>query len=134
MTINLSMSAKLPPSYDGRVGWFRYEDLVRDWTTFTVSHPFLKNRLVEDAAFYCELQKTEQILLEGRACIPVQIPQFLHRRGNTEFVIFASKFGILQAAGFFYLARTQLPDSPKQVLSIFRQSIAQVKECLISRC
>ena len=27
-TLNLSMTAKQPPSYDGKVSWFRYEELV----------------------------------------------------------------------------------------------------------
>ena len=34
-TLNLLMTAKQPPSYDGRVSWFRYEELVDDWVTFT---------------------------------------------------------------------------------------------------
>ena len=29
------MTAKQPPSHDGKVSWFRYEDLVDDWVTFT---------------------------------------------------------------------------------------------------
>ena len=35
-TIKLSMNANLPPTYDDRLSWLRYEDLVRDWITFTV--------------------------------------------------------------------------------------------------
>ena len=34
-TQNLSMTAKQPPSYDGKVSWFRYEELVDDWVTIT---------------------------------------------------------------------------------------------------
>ena len=34
-TLILSMTAKQPPSYDGQVSWFRYEELVDDWVTFT---------------------------------------------------------------------------------------------------
>ena len=53
------MSATLPPSCDGRVSWFRCEDLAQDWMTFTVIEParqgsLLKNRLVEDAATHRE--------------------------------------------------------------------------------
>ena len=33
--LNLSMTAKQPPSYDGKVSWFRYEELVDDWVTIT---------------------------------------------------------------------------------------------------
>ena len=34
-TLHLSMTAKQPPSYDGKVSWFRYEELVDDWVTIT---------------------------------------------------------------------------------------------------
>ena len=34
-TLNLSMTAKQPPSYDGKVSWLRYEELVDDWVTIT---------------------------------------------------------------------------------------------------
>ena len=52
--LNLSMTAKQPPSYDGRVSWFRYEELVDDWVTFTTIDaskrgPLLKSRLTGDA-------------------------------------------------------------------------------------
>ena len=33
-TLNLSMTAK-QPSYDGKVSWLRYEELVDDWVTIT---------------------------------------------------------------------------------------------------
>ena len=33
--LNLSMTAKQPTSYDGKVRWFRCEELADDWTTFT---------------------------------------------------------------------------------------------------
>ena len=61
------MNAKLPPPYDGRVSWFGYEDLVRDWMTFTAIEParqgpLLKSRLVEDAAIYRELLDNEKFI------------------------------------------------------------------------
>ena len=34
-TLNLSMTAKQAPSYGGKVSWFRHEELVDDWVTFT---------------------------------------------------------------------------------------------------
>ena len=34
-TLNLSMTTKQPPSYDGKVSWLRYEELVDDWVAFT---------------------------------------------------------------------------------------------------
>ena len=53
-TLNVSMTAKQPPSYDGRVSWFRYEELVDDWVTLTTIDaskrgPLLKSRLTGDA-------------------------------------------------------------------------------------
>ena len=54
-TLNLSMTAKQPPSYDGKVSWFRYKELVDDWVTITTveaSKPLLKSRLTGDAYMY----------------------------------------------------------------------------------
>ena len=53
-TLNLSMTAKQPPSYDGKVSWFRYEEFVDDSVTITtVEAPktgrLLKSRLTGDA-------------------------------------------------------------------------------------
>ena len=118
-SINLSMNAKLPPSYDGRVSWFRYEDLVRDWCTFTVIEPhrrgpLLKNRLTDDALPYRELMSNERLIdpdtgvdyflnfLRGyflKGSQNVFLFRFLsffnHRRGSGEFINFISKFEIL---------------------------------------
>ena len=52
-TLNLSMTAKQPPSHDGKVIWFRHEELVDDWVTFTTIEaskrgPLLKSRLIGD--------------------------------------------------------------------------------------
>ena len=76
-TIDLSMNAKLAPPHDGRASWFRYEDLARDWITFTVIEParqgpVLKNRLVADAAVYRELLDNEKLIdpENGVECIP----------------------------------------------------------------
>ena len=56
-TLNLSMTAKQPPSYDGKVSWFRYEEHVDDWVTITTVEapkrgPLLKSRLTGDAYMY----------------------------------------------------------------------------------
>ena len=45
---------KQPPSYDGKVSWFSYEELVDDWVTSTTIEaskggPLLKSRLTGDA-------------------------------------------------------------------------------------
>ena len=118
-SINLSMNAKLPPSYDGRVSWLRYEDLVRDWCTFTVIEPhrrgpLLNNRLTDDALPYRELMSNERLIdpdsgvdyflnvLRGyflKGSQNVFLFRFLsffnHRTGNGEFITFISKFEIL---------------------------------------
>ena len=51
------MTAKQPPLYDGKVSWFRYEELVDDWVTITTVEapkrgPLLKSRLTGDAYMY----------------------------------------------------------------------------------
>ena len=56
-TLNLSMTAKQPPSYDGKVSWLRYEELVDDWVTITTVEaskrgPLPKSRLTGDAYMY----------------------------------------------------------------------------------
>ena len=56
-TLNLSMTAKQPPSYDAKVSWFRYEELVDDWVTITTVEapkrgPLRKSRLTGDAYMY----------------------------------------------------------------------------------
>ena len=61
-TLNLSMTAKQPPSYDGKVSWFRYEELVDDWVTITTVEapkrgPLLKSRLAGDAYMYKAVHK-----------------------------------------------------------------------------
>ena len=71
-TLNLSMTAKQPPSYDGKVSWFRYEELVDDWVTITTVEapkkgPLLKSRLTGDAYMtrqsskmtFCRIQMKE---------------------------------------------------------------------------
>ena len=55
-TLNLSMTAKQPPSYDGKVSWLRYEELVDDWVTFTTIQAskggLPKSRLTGEAHMY----------------------------------------------------------------------------------
>ena len=51
------MTAKQPPSYAGKVSWFRCEELVDDWVTITTAEapkrgPLLKSRLTGDAYMY----------------------------------------------------------------------------------
>lgn len=56
--MSLHMNAKLPPVFDGRVNWFRYEGAVVDWLSITSVDkperfgPLLKSRLTADATMY----------------------------------------------------------------------------------
>ena len=48
------MTTKIPPLFDGRTSWFKYEESVDDWLDLTVNEPekrgpALKNRFVGDA-------------------------------------------------------------------------------------
>ena len=84
---NLSMTAKQPPSYDGKVSWFRYEELVDDWVTITtVEAPvnYFKNTLKK----YCLKRATNVYLYR-------LLSFFNHRRQTQEFLIFTSKYKIL---------------------------------------
>ena len=89
-TIDLSMNAKLP-SYDGRVSWFRYEDLVRGRMTFTVMEPakqgpLLKKRLVEDAAIARKFLGNEKLIEpdNGVRIFSISFPSRLLLEGHAE--------------------------------------------------
>ena len=118
-TLNLSMTAKQPPSFDGKVSWFRFEELVDDWVTFTTVDPdkrgpLLKSRLTGDAQMYRSILQNEllqdpvegvnyfkntlkKFFLKGTTNVYLYrlLGFFNHRRQNTEFLIFTSKFEIL---------------------------------------
>ena len=106
-TVNFSMTAKQPPSYDGTVSWFRYEELEDDWITFTTIEaskrgPLLKSRLIGEAYMYkavpvCKegVKNTlKQYFLKGttNVCLYRPLSFFNHRRQNTEFLTFTSRF------------------------------------------
>ena len=51
------MNSKIPPAYDGKANWFKYEELVQDWQDSCVLEaklrgPALKNRLYSDCLLY----------------------------------------------------------------------------------
>ena len=51
------MNSKIPPAFDGRVSWFKFEEFVGDWVDCCVLNkdkqgPALKNRLYGDAEVY----------------------------------------------------------------------------------
>ena len=114
-TLNLSMTAKQPPSYDGKVSWFRYEELVDDWVTITTVEapkrgPLLKSRLTGDAYMYKAVLQNDLLqdpdegvnyfknyFLKGATNVYLYrlLSFFNHGRQNQEFLIFTSKFGIL---------------------------------------
>ena len=118
-TPNLSMTAKQPPSYDGKVSWFRYEELVDDWVTITTVEapkrgPLLKSRLTGDAYMYKAVLQNDLLqdpdegvnyfkntlkkyFLKGATNVYLYrlLSFFNHRRQNQEFLIFTSNFEIL---------------------------------------
>ena len=113
------MTAKQPPSHDGKVSWFRYEELVDDWVTFTTIEaskrgPLLKSRLTGDAHMYKAVLQNDlladpdegvnffkntlkKFFLKGSTNVYLYrlLSFFNHRRQNTEFLIFTSKLEIL---------------------------------------
>ena len=118
-TLNLSMTANQPPSYDGKVSWFRYEELVDDWVTITTVEapkrgPLLKSRLTGDAYMYKAVLQNDilqdpdegvnyfkntlkKYFLKGATNVYLHrlLSFFNHRRQNQEFLIFTSKLEIL---------------------------------------
>ena len=60
------VTAKVPPSYDGRSSWFAFEDAVDDWCDITELEPekrgpALRNRLEGEAAIYKRLLDREAL-------------------------------------------------------------------------
>ena len=144
-TLNLSMTAKQPPSYDGRVSWFRYEELVDDWVTFTTIEasqrgPLLKSSLTGDARMYKAvlqndlLQDPEEgvnyfkntlkkFFLKGSTSVYLYrlLRFFNHRMQNTEFLTFTSKFEILLMSlksAWMDLMPTHTAQSPEFIASV----------------
>ena len=53
----VSLTTKVPPSYDGRGSWFAYEDAIDDWCDITELDndkrgPALRNRLEGEGSSY----------------------------------------------------------------------------------
>ena len=118
-TLNLSMPAKQPPSYDGKVSWFRYEELVDGWVTITTVEapkrgPLLKSRLTGDAYMYKAVLQNDLLqdpdegvnyfkntlkkyFLKGATNVYLYrlLSFFNHGMQTQEFLIFTSKFEIL---------------------------------------
>ena len=142
-TLNLSMTAKQLPSYDGRVSWFRYEELVDDWVAFATIDaskrgPLLKSRLTGDAHMYkAVLQnnllqdpdegvnyfKNTQFFLKGSTNVYLYrlLSFFNHQRQNTEFLIFTSNFEILLmrlTAAWMDLMPVHTAQSPEFIASV----------------
>ena len=60
------VTTKIPPSYDGRMSWFAYEEAVDDWCDITElpadkRGPALRNRLDGEAAIYKTLLDREEL-------------------------------------------------------------------------
>ena len=154
-TLNLSMTAKQPPSYDGKVSWFRYEELVDDWVTITTVEatkrgPLLKSKLTGDAYMYKAVLQNDLLqdpdegvnyfkntlkkyFLKGATNVYLYrlLSFFNHRRQNQEFLIFTSKFEILLMrfkAAWVDLMPIFTAQSPS-----FRQSVQDANARTIAR-
>ena len=128
-----------------KVSWFRYEELVDDWATFTTIEeskrgPLLKSRLVGDAYMYKEVLDNELLqdpaegvnyfkntlkkyFLKGTTNVYLcrLLSFFNHRRQNSEFLIFTSKFEILLRrfkAAWMDLMPTYTAQSPEYLASV----------------
>ena len=154
-TLHLSMTAKQPPSYDGKLSWFRYEELVDDWVTITTVEaakrgPLLKSRLTGDAYMYKAVLQNDLLqdpdegvnyfkntlkkyFLKGATNVYLYrlLSFFNHRRQNQEFLIFTSKFEILLMrlkAAWMDLMPIFTAQSPS-----FRQSVQDANARTIAR-
>ena len=118
-TLNLSMTAKQPPSYDGKVSWFRYEELVGEWVTIKTGgrtqertppqkqthrrcymyKAALQNDLLQDPDEGVSYFKNtlKKYFLKGATNVYLYrlLSFFNHRRQNQEFLIFTSQFEVL---------------------------------------
>ena len=139
------MTAKQPPSYDGRVSWLRYEEVVGDWVTFTTIEaskrgPLLKSRLTGDAHMYKAVLQNDllqdpdegvnyfkntlkKLFLKGSTNVYLYrlLSFFNHRRHNTEFLIFTSKLEILLMrlkAAWMDLMPVHTAKSPEFIASV----------------
>ena len=117
--LNLSMTPKQPPLFNGRISWFRYEDAVDEWVTLTSVEkpekwgPLLRSRLIDDAAIYRNMldpallqdpvngveyfKKTlRPYFVKGSTNVFLYrlLTFFNCRRGNQEFIQFISKFEV----------------------------------------
>ena len=126
-TLNLSMTAKQPPSYDGRVSWFRYEELVKSRLTGD-AHTYkavLQNDLLQDPDKGVNYFKNtlKKFFLKGSTNLYLYrlLSFFNHRRQNTEFLIFASKFEIILMrlkAAWMDLMPDHTAHSPEVIASV----------------
>ena len=59
-------TTKIPPSFDGRISWFTFEEQVEDWLDVTeldgkLRGPALKKRLDGEAAMYKPMLDRERL-------------------------------------------------------------------------
>eukprot|EP00975_Prorocentrum_lima_P070335 12931345-Prorocentrum_lima.AAC.1 len=61
------MTTKIPPAFDGRMSWFTYEEMVRDWIDCCAVErqhraPLLKNRLTGTAAMHKQMMQRDRLM------------------------------------------------------------------------
>eukprot|EP00975_Prorocentrum_lima_P042507 8929696-Prorocentrum_lima.AAC.1 len=72
------MTTKIPPSFDGRMSWFAFEELVRDWIDCCAVEkasrgPLLKNRQTGSAALHKQMMNRELLMNQETS-----VDYFLH--------------------------------------------------------
>ena len=65
-TAGSGITTKMPPLFDGSTSWFKYEELIEDWSDLTVLEetkrgPALRSRLVGDAEIHKRLINRESL-------------------------------------------------------------------------
>jgi len=113
-------TTKIPPSFDGRMSWFAYEELVDDWVDITElpaerRAPALKNGLIGEASVYKSLLDRDRLrdprdgvnyfkaslrphFVKGASSVFLWrlFQVFRSHRGQNEFIRWLGRFAVLR--------------------------------------
>ena len=144
--LNLSMTTKQPPPYDGKVSWFRYEELAsrhprEDDSSRADSSETLTCARQSSRMTFCK--NTLKKFFQGSTNVYLyRLHSFFnHRRQNTKFLIFTSKIEILLMrlnAAWMDLMLVHTARSPEFIASVqdanARRMAAPVSEPRLQIC
>ena len=151
---SLGTTSKIPPMYDGRTSWFKYEELIDDWIDLTTMDeakhgPALKNRLTGDAEVYKtlfdrNLLKTTDGVRHFKEVLRPHFVKgaqsvFLWRflllmrtnRAQTEFVKWIGKFTVMKKRlleCWMDLMPEHTKQSPNYIADVARQSAENLQK------